>query len=114
MIRCVLCPATEPAAFAALCHGWTSRTTTEPVVYRSAFSAGPFAITPAGEHHLCPACTAWLADHRDRQLPEAVTASIAETIAGAELATETARYLRMELVGMVRHLAEALDQAEVP
>ncbi|MEV7264186.1 hypothetical protein AB0N38_11605 [Micromonospora aurantiaca] len=107
-IHCVLCPATEPTALAALAHGWTPRVLAEPVTYRSVFGHG-LPPTPAGEHSLCATCSAWLDNHRDRMLPVATLNAIDATIAaGGELHPTTERRLRMELVGMVRHLAEAL------
>lgn len=108
-IRCAFCPAAEPNALAALAHGWTARMLTRPVTYRSAF--GDLPPTPAGEHHLCPVCTEWLTDHRDRMLPPAVLAGITDTVDGAGLHPRTARRLRLELVGIVRHLADALTEA---
>ncbi|MEU9516609.1 hypothetical protein [Micromonospora sp. NPDC048169] len=107
-IHCVLCPAAEPTALAALSHGWTYRVLPEPVTYRSIF-CGPMLPTPAGEHSVCATCSAWLADHRDRMLPVAVLDAIDAIIAaGVELHPATERRLRMELIGMVRHLADAL------
>lgn len=117
MIACVFCPATEPSPLAALAHGWTSRTLDQPVTYRSAF--GEMPPTPAGEHNLCPACAAWLTDHRDRMLPIGVLDAIDATLDAQEEAEgvafhpTTARRLRLELIGMARHLAEALTP-EVP
>lgn len=113
MIRCLICAAAEPTALAALARGWTSRMLTRPVTYRSLFG-GPTGETPAGEHPLCPTCAAWLADHRDRMLPPAVLHTIdgiieaQEEAEGTAYPPDTARRVRMEMVGMFRHLADAL------
>lgn len=104
--RCALCPAASGAALAA---GWTTHTLAEPVAYRSIFTSEPLPPTPAGTYHLCPACSDWLTDHRDRALPASVVASIDATLAAANLQPRTARRTRAEMVGMVRHLAEALE-----
>ncbi|MEU3112670.1 hypothetical protein ABZ652_01150 [Micromonospora chalcea] len=108
-IHCVLCPATEPTALAALAHGWTSWVLPEPVLYRSVFGKG-LPATPAGEHSVCATCSAWLANHRDQMLPPATLEVIETAIraAGMELHPTSERRLRMEMVGMVRHLADAL------
>ncbi|MET7705449.1 hypothetical protein [Micromonospora sp. NPDC005413] len=106
MRRCLICPA---AAGQSLAIGWTTRTLRAPVIYRSALGGGT-ADTPAGEHRLCPTCSAWLPEHRDRMLPPAVLDGIEATVGAADLHPATARRLRLELVGMVRHLAEALTQ----
>ncbi|MBQ1060049.1 hypothetical protein [Micromonospora sp. C41] len=103
-IDCVLCATTadEPAA------GWTVRTLSRPVTCRSTVG-GPMPPTPAGEHQVCPTCSAWLTDHRDRMLPAAALAVIEAALTNTPgLHPTTERRLRLELVGMVRHLADAL------
>ncbi|MFY1589129.1 hypothetical protein ACN267_32255 [Micromonospora sp. WMMD734] len=110
ILRCVLCPA---AAGDSLAAGWTTRTLDGPVAYRSRLG-GPLPPTPAGTHHLCPTCTTWLAGHRDRALPPAVVDGITATVAAAGLHPATARVLRRELVGIVRHLAEAFTHTRGP
>lgn len=102
----MICPAAIGAALAA---GWTTQVLAGPVEYRSVFGGDPIPPTPAGTYHLCPACSDWLTAHRDRALPALVAASIDATVTAANLQPLTARRLRAELVGMVRHLAEALE-----
>lgn len=105
--ECLICPATSGDAVAA---GWTGCTLVEPVTYRSTFGGG-LPPTPAGRYDICPACSAWLTDHRDRPLPDAVQEGIAKMAGSVDLTAPTARRLRMELVGIVRHLADAVTAA---
>lgn len=105
---CAICPATADEALAA---DWTTRTLDEPVAYRSAFTSArdPLPPVPAGKHDLCGDCSEWLADHRDRALPPGVVAGIDALTRNQD--PFTARYARRELVGMIRHLAEAFTSA---
>lgn len=109
LIRCVLCPASTGAALAA---GWTWRTLTQPVTYRSALGHD-LPPTPAGYYALCAPCSAWLADagRQEKPLPPAVTAAIDVKVTDADLHPMTARRVRAEMVGMVRHLADHLQPA---
>ncbi|WP_432051122.1 hypothetical protein [Verrucosispora sp. NA02020] len=112
-IRCVLCPATEPSPLAALAHDWTSYTIDRPVIWRLSVGV-PLLVAAAGEHSACAVCAEWLTDHRDRMLPPTVLALLDDLLAAADPPPDRVRQYRMELVGMARHLAEALTAQTPP
>lgn len=104
--RCVLCPATGSGT------GWTARTLTESIVWRSIFDHID-AGTPAGDYLVCPGCSVWLAgDWRDSPLPPNLVEMVDAIVTAADLHPRTGRALRAELVGMVRHLADRLTPAD--
>lgn len=103
VVRCVLCPAEGPGA------DWTARPLAEVVILRNSFSHDAGVVLPA-DYQACAACSAWLDDpDRDEQaLPAHLLEPVELLVKAATLDAITARQLRADLVGQVRHLAEAL------
>jgi hypothetical protein len=107
VIRCVLCPASSTAA------SWTTRTLAEPVALRNSFDHNAAIVLP-GAVNVCGACSVWLSDpDRDEQaLPAHLLEPIDLLVRAATPHAITARQLRADLIGQVRHLAAALGDPQ--
>jgi hypothetical protein len=94
---------------------WARWILPEDIHWRSAFTHdGQEPPLPAGQYETCPTCTRWIPDSRTADLPAAVRQALDDTLTAASLHPITARHLRAELVGRLRHLAGQLQPDQAP
>lgn len=105
--RCVLCSAAGGDR-----AGWTVRRVMADVVWVNQLDHTPALIEPAGQHHACAGCSAWLDGDRTG-LPAGTLHLIGDALDQATAAGvadhQTRRALRDELVGQARTLADCIE-----